>query len=267
MTEKLTFIQISDTHIDARCEMRKGVRPASILSKAVEDINEAFPHAAFVVHTGDVASEATRENYELYQSLIRNLQIPLYHVRGNHDSDAGLFRDMLSEDKDAPLHWNFKSMDWHFIGVDCGSKNMTSPQFMRAEELQWVDQLLSENAPHPTFLFLHSHFHPVKSAFFDGSTMGNSAPFIDLISTHECVQCVAIGHLHHPTLYISTYVALSCPSLYWQFLPNSQSEALDDIPPGYRVFEIDGEGSVFTYIRRLSAVPKSEHTIQLETGR
>ena len=263
MAETLTFIQISDTHIDASCESIAGVRPASILSRAIEDINDSFPHASFVVHTGDVANDGTEADYGLYRTLITSLKAPMHHLRGGHDHDAGLFSNACSEGTSLSLHWNFRLGGWHFVGLDSGAACGDVKHSVSSAEMTWLRQLMLDNPDCPTVLFLHCHFRPANSDFIDAHMMCNADEFLSELSLHKCIRFVAIGHLHHPLLSVSEYAVISAPSLSWQFPPMARSLAYDDVPPGYRVFEIDGAGSVFTFVRRLAAVPRNECPVQL----
>jgi Icc protein len=267
MAEKLTFLQISDTHIEARAEVVGGVKPVSILSRAIADIKDNFSEASFVVHTGDVANSSTEDDYKLYESLVRDLNIPIYHIRGNHDKDARLFSDFFSDGEDEPLHWHFRLANWHFVGSDCAAKCGGSEQHVNAEELTWLNQVLLDNSDCPTVLFLHCHFYPIHSEFLDAFMMCDAGFFASQLAQHECVRYVVVGHLHHATLSISRHVVLSSPALSWQFVPMAPSPAHDDVAPGYRVFEMDGEESALTYVRRLGPVPKNEHPVELHRGR
>lgn len=267
MEDTLTFVQISDTHIDASRETIAGVKPGNNLSRAVQDINDNFSHASFVIHTGDVANNGTAEDYQLYKSLVEDLNIPVHHLRGTHDHDAPLFRDMFLDGKDACLHWNFKSMDWHFVGLDSGCEWEGSRHNIAPEEMTWLHQLLLDNPSCPTVLFVHCHFYPAHSAFIDSHIMGNANELVSELSAHKCIRSVVTGHVHHTVLSFSEYAVISTPSLSWQFVPMAHSLAYDDVPPGYRVFEIDRRSNVFTYVRRLSPTPRNEFPVQLSTDR
>jgi len=266
MQNKFTFIQISDTHINAKRETDWGVKPAVILAEAVKDIKKTFPGASFVVHTGDVGQMGIKDDYDLYKSLVKDLGMPMYHVRGNHDYDSDMFREVIAGKKDGALHWNFNLNNWHFIGLDCDSKDMNSRQKMSTEEMNWLHRLLLDNADCPAFLFLHSHFHPVHSPKLDDLMLENYDQFREILSGHKCIRCVVIGHLHHATAHFSQYVTLSPPSLFWQFMPMVQEIKKDDasVLSGYRVFEIDNSDTICTYIRRLSIPPRNEFPVIID---
>jgi len=83
-SKQFSFVQITDIHLDALEEHR------SFFEKAIREINKINP--AFVIATGDLVLEAeivtisqAKEWYDIYSDSIKNLDMPVFNVLGNHD--------------------------------------------------------------------------------------------------------------------------------------------------------------------------------------
>jgi len=82
--KQFTFVQITDIHLDALEEHR------IFFEDAIREINKINP--AFVIATGDLvyaAESATisqaKEWYNIYSDSIKNLDVPVFNMVGNHD--------------------------------------------------------------------------------------------------------------------------------------------------------------------------------------
>jgi len=97
----------------------------------------------------------------------------------------------------------------------------------------------------------------------------NRWELVDLIRRHPQVRVLSHGHIHMPrSLPIDSAVQLSCPAISWQYHPRGDGQSGDDIlsnsPPAYRVFNIDRDGNLLTWIRRLGATVTEEFRQRIE---
>ncbi len=129
----LRFAHISDTHLTPgdRTEMRmdhysprvlaliNAVRahqpeaashenPAVLASVAtkrlIEEINRLPFPLDFVLHTGDIMTDATADEYEYTKDILRGINYPLYFIPGNHDSSEGIQRVLAGMDAIKPTY-------------------------------------------------------------------------------------------------------------------------------------------------------------------
>lgn len=124
-----SFVQISDTHVNARHSYTSAGSETFI-----EDLNEIFPlKPAFIIPTGDLIEDGTRESYECYKEAITRSPIPIYSVIGNHDlpyPDA-LDKHVYYRDFLGPLYYSFNYGGRHFVILDCMVSDFTT-------QLDWL---------------------------------------------------------------------------------------------------------------------------------
>jgi Icc protein len=245
----LSFIQITDTHVFGDRDELEGVRPAEILARAVQDILDRHPGAAFVVHSGDVGGmEGRAQDYARFGALVRPLPMPFYVVPGNHDQDLDAFRSELVSKNGAQsdVHWSFVKAGWLFVGLD------SSAGELGGDERDWLCGVLDAGQGLPTVLFLHYHVLPVGVRSIDRMMLGDSLALLNLLDDYSQVRLVANGHVHmdHDLEYRGRRFVCT-PSLCFQLDKTVQELAVDPIAPGYRVFHIQEDGTIETFVRRL----------------
>jgi len=126
-SKQFTFVQITDIHLDAVEEHR------IFFEKAIREINKINP--AFVIATGDLvfaAESATisqaKEWYNIYSDLIKNLDVPIFNMVGNHDvvgihykkdisNEPGYNKEMY-RDFFGPAYYSFDWGSCHCIVLD-----------------------------------------------------------------------------------------------------------------------------------------------------
>ena len=105
------FIHITDTHIGSANGNK--YTPA-----VVQDIITNYNDAGFVVHSGDITETGMPQEYEKYLQIMKPLQMPIYHIPGNHESrwtDAGksYFRSYFGS---TYTSWDYQGV--HFVALD-----------------------------------------------------------------------------------------------------------------------------------------------------
>src|SRR5207302_4645423 len=116
----LTFVQISDTHIDFRKEANPDV--VGSLRRAIADIN-ALPQApAFVVHTGDVSHLSKPEEFGKAREVLQEIRVARVHtIPGEHDTiDEGVtgYLKFFDHDGKGKSWYSFDQGGVHFIGLN-----------------------------------------------------------------------------------------------------------------------------------------------------
>lgn len=161
MTNPLSFIHISDTHIGPTPQFKlREVDTYSRTERLVRAI-ETLPFTpSFVIHTGDVVADPDRSSYELAAQLFGRIKVPVRYVAGNHDSSSQLRSalpsaaiERLNEDRDS-LSYAFSHGHHRFITLDA----TVSPPFWGANlsgaQLAFLDAEIAK-APSSLTVFLH----------------------------------------------------------------------------------------------------------------
>ena len=188
------FIHISDTHLPTRIFYPDyGYTTDSLsvndLRAVIDDINLLNPE--FVLLTGDLINEGELENFNNMffmgwaQSLLSELQVPVYLTAGNHDvggwnstpppqgsSRRNWWRYfgwkwLDNPDPNWPLHtqdYSFSYGNVHFIGMEAydNYENWLYPIYGRksftAQQLAWLNTEISLHPQQTKVLFHHYDF-------------------------------------------------------------------------------------------------------------
>ena len=123
----------------------------------IQDVNVLRP--AFILDVGDLilggAAELLPAQWDEYERVVANLQVPLFPVTGNHDiSDATTEKIWL--DRVGPTCYAFSYGNSRFIALN--SEEVGAGQRLSDAQIAWLKaDLQSANAKH-IFLFLHKPY-------------------------------------------------------------------------------------------------------------
>ena len=245
-----TIIQISDTHLMNRDDLEfVHMNPEHSFHAVMEQIQQQYPHADAIIHTGDLAQVPVKETYARYVSYMQHLGIPFYQIPGNHD-DSDYFPFHQSENQAHAIHFG----KWSIILLNSAVHDKTEG-WIEQEQLQQLDQLLS--ILHNQFVIVACHHHPfeMNSKWIDRIKLKNSNSLTDILSQHDHVKAVICGHVHQDSLTEWHNIQfLSTPSTCVQFKPLSENFALDEQAPGFRVLHLKANGELNTQIHRVKKV-------------
>lgn len=248
----LRVAQITDTHLYADPEGRLlGLSTLECLEQVIELAAERQPD--IVVATGDLTHDASQAAYEMVRQCFGRLGVPVYCLPGNHDEAAALHQHMNGDafHSTASLQIN----GWQMAFVD-SSVNGSEGGHLRRQELEMLHTVLSEAPELPALVWLHHQPVNVGSRWLDTMAVDNPADFFDVIDRHPQVRAVVWGHVHQCFEHRRNEVPLlSTPSTCIQFLPGSDDFAIDQVPPGYRWFDLYDDASFTTGVVRLASIP------------
>jgi len=249
------LLQVTDPHLhaDAARTMR-GVNTYDSFLAVLEHV-QRDPHwpPDAIIATGDLVQDESREGYERFRACLGSLGVPVYCIAGNHD-DPALMAEVLSG---APFEiggearlgaWRLVMVDTYVQGEDGGK--------IGARGLAELDARLSTDRDSPTLLCMHHQPIDMGSAWLDGVGLSDAADLLALVEQHQQVRAIVWGHVHQASDRSRGELRLlSAPSTCAQFLPNSDSFALDDSPPGCRWIRLLADGRIETTLDWLP--PKS----------
>lgn len=215
-----TIAQISDTHVAAGTPA--AARRIDDLARTIAAINALRPRPLAVVHTGDVAHDATVEDYRAACTALDRLELPLYAIVGNRDRREPFKRAFAGGGYlDAASPFVQYAVDLgpvRLVAVDTLHDDSGLGGFCRrrAEELA---RLLDARGSQPTLVIAHHPPVEVPSLkarnplqFQDAS---EAAALVEAIGRAPQVLGVVAGHIHrtesvaiaHTTLTTMTSVA------------------------------------------------------------
>lgn len=248
-------VQITDLHlmVDPAAEL-KGVRTRETLEAVLDVLRLDFASAELLIVTGDLAHDELHETYLQLRELLADWLPKLRLVPGNHENRDFMrqaFGDRVTIFEDRNVFVDSIG-GWKLIGLDSQLVGEVRGQLGHAQ-CEWLARELAAQPTCPTGLFLHHPPLKVGTDWLDGIRLEDSEPLLDLLSRHPQVKFVACGHIHHEmTVTERGTLMLTTPATSVQFLPETDRLIPDPIPPGFRVFDLEPDG---TFRSRVVRVP------------
>lgn len=158
MTGTVTFVHITDLHVNAPGTVDPGLRSdtTATLRKVVGIINAMSPLPDFVVASGDITNMGDEASYRHARSILDDIEVPVLHALGNHDTRAGYRKGMLDDDGDAPLTYDRLVAGVHVIVLDSTVAGMIGGR-LGDDQFAFLDAALDR---HPQALKLVVIHHP-----------------------------------------------------------------------------------------------------------
>jgi Icc protein len=247
----LSIAHISDIHLFAAEDHKLLEVPTTASFQAVvQRLKELRSELDLLILTGNLSGDGSLQSYENLQSLLHPLQIPTYWLSGNHDNviamNETLTFGLISRRK------CFQRGGWNFILLDSSVEGYMHG-YLPDKTLDWLDSELKILGDNPTIISLH---HPpllINSQWLDSTKLQNSEAFFAVLDRHPQVKIVLFGHIHQEfqqTRHDVDY--LSAPSTCIQFLSQSQTFAVDQKSPGFRMLKLYPNGTWETAVERVA---------------
>ena len=229
--------QLSDCHIGAAWG---GENPEARLARVVAAAAELQPPVTAVLLSGDLANDATDEQYARLVELLAPLLVPVHVLPGNHDDREALRRHFgAPRGTGTPVQYavdlgalRLVALDTLWPGHDGGR--------LGSEQLEWLDRELGAATETPTLLALHHP--PVLTGLpaFDavGLDAADRQGLEEVVARHPQVQALTAGHVHRAFVgELAGRPVLSVPSTYVQARLDfcSSKLAFGADPPGFAV--------------------------------
>ncbi len=224
------FVQISDPHLGSNSDGRWNnnfvcTMMPDVMGCLRRDLARLKPD--FILATGDLASQPTRDAMFVARDFMDWLGYPYYPMGGNHDFVVEESRDWFREAFHAHLpspemHYSFDHENLHFCVLDPywiwsdGSLHGYSekyvdelmqtvndrPHWMVPEtQLAWLEEDLKRNASKPTIIASHYPAVPIpertlRPGIMNAGELDNGGEVIEVLKRHPQVRAVLSGHFH-----------------------------------------------------------------------
>jgi Icc protein len=247
----LHLVQLTDTHLLAEPDgVMLGIPLRDSLRRVVEAIqHDGAPLPDRVLVTGDLSQDGTPASYAAVGQLLAPLGVPCHGLPGNHDAGPAL-RNALNQPPFRP-DCVVEASGWRVVLLDSTVPGAVHGAFPDAA-LDALDATLSAQPDTPTLLALHHGPFPVGAAWLDPINLRDPDGFRQVITDHPHVRLVLFGHIHQDAgaQWGDTHL-LSGPSTGFQFAPQADTFAVDDVPPGYRRVTLYADGTFETTLHRV----------------
>ena len=249
----LRIVQISDTHLFADPEGELlGVRTRTGTEAVINHVRSEVGTFDLMIISGDLVHEEGAA-YEQLRGLLGDW-LPLCRViPGNHDK-RGSLREAFPESY-SPLQGDVvfeqKLGDWQLIGLDTLMAGHVEGE-IKERQWEWLEGLLTENAEHPTVIFMHHPAVLIGSGWLDQLGLIESERFQQLVKNSPQVKLVSAGHVHQEsTTTIGHATACTLPAASVQFAVGTDEFAVGSESPGYRIIDLEDDGSFVTEVVRV----------------
>lgn len=240
------IVQVTDPHLGTDADYRlAGVDTHATFQSVLRAVKQE--EFELVMVTGDIAAEASIEAYDVFFDMMSGIDSPMVWLPGNHD----LMGAISSLANAVPYVEYYDTDSWRIILLDSVIEHNPNGR-LGAEELSKLRRLLAENTQPHVLVTLHHQPVDVGCAWLDNQKIEDHQEFLDIVESDDRVRAVFWGHVHQEfsTMRDGRLFA-AAPSTCIQFKTNSDDFALDDLYPGYRVFELKDDGTIETEVKRV----------------
>ena len=255
----LLIAQVTDIHLFANpTQELLGLPTAKSFHAVLEQLQKLLPQPDLLLLTGDLSQDETPESYQYLQDRLKPWGIPTYWLPGNHDQPS-VIAQVFNQAPISPKK-SFSAGGWQFLLLSSAVSGSVYGE-LSPESLAWLDLQLQQNREQPTLISFHHPPFSVHSDWLDRISLRNADDLFAVIDRHPQVRLVVFGHIHQEFERSRHGVSyLGCPSTCFQFMPESDTFALDNANPGFRLIKLYADGSFHTQVERV------EYAYQLYTG-
>ncbi len=243
----LRFIHITDTHLlDGADDTFHRINTKQTLQAVLAHCAARYPDADFWLFTGDISQTGAKESYAQFESAIREYDVPVYCVPGNHDTPQ-LLQQVAPE---CPMD-SIRVISLGRFSLVLISTWIANEHHGEISQrcLTQLREHLQNDMDRLNVVVLHHPPVPVNSKWLDELALQNNADFVQILDNHPGEVLVLFGHVHQSVdQQLNRLRFLSTPSTCHQFKPNAPVHLPDPLPPAYRFVELDTSGSINTRI-------------------
>lgn len=207
MTDQLTFIHLSDIHLNPASSKNiynMGINREEKFTAVLQDIKQRKLNPDFFIISGDLIHEGTSADYRMLRKRIEEKEkefgVPFFVCLGNHDEREAFWQGYQGEEN--------RKDEYYYTATVHGLRLIfLDSKFERKEEgvispeqLDWLKNELDTPCPGGTLIILH---HPLMCTPFDFmaySILQNTDDLMRVIDGKD-VLAVLSGHVHFTADY------------------------------------------------------------------
>jgi len=250
----LRIVQITDLHLKTEPSRLWGADVDAGLNAVLSHIRDRAPPPDFIIATGDLVGDEP-DAYRRLRAMLEPLGVPVYCLPGNHDFPAAMGRAL----RGGPLRWERHLVfgNWQLVLLDSSFPNSPVGHLAR-RELALLDTALAVHPDLHALVCLHHNPLPVGTVWLDTMTVVNGAALFAVLERYPRVRAVVWGHIHAEFAGLRGDIRLfAAPATSVQFKPNTPEPEVDELPPGYRWFELYPDGTLQTGVERVEPAMRS----------
>ncbi|TWU06735.1 3',5'-cyclic adenosine monophosphate phosphodiesterase CpdA [Symmachiella macrocystis] len=247
------ILQLSDFHLlKNHADELRGVPTADCLTDLLTLVRANYSAADLFVLSGDIAAYGDVEAYHQTRELLADLLPRCVMIPGNHD-ETDLMRQAFPETiagSPGPVTFSCDVAGWRMIGLDSHVAGAVHGELC-GDQLQWLADEFSQHRDQATLLFMHHPPISVESTWLDRIMLRNANDLTKVLHAAPQVRGIFCGHVHQE--FSGSFGAIpvhTTPATAIQFAPHTEELQFDNVPPGFRVIELDGD-KFHTHIVRL----------------
>lgn len=223
------FVHISDCHLGSRTDGEWNnhficTMMPDVMSCLRRDLGKLRPD--FILATGDIASEQTKDAMFAARDLMDSLGLPYYPMGGNHDfafeDSREWFLAAFETHLPAPdTVYSFTHKNLHFCVLDAWWKWVDGSLFPYSEnrdatgsnltlndawalpphQFAWLEDDLERNGDTATVIAIHCPVTPIpdrlrRPEMKDGGSLANGPLLVEFLQRFPSVKAIFSGHVH-----------------------------------------------------------------------
>ena len=223
------FVHMTDPHLASRVDGEWNNKfLCTMMPEVVACLRKDLPKLApdFILATGDIVSQQTREAMFEARDLMDSLGIPYYPMGGNHDfvleeSRAWFLEAYAHRLPEPRTYYSFTHKNLHFCVLDawwrwrdgslapvCESAadptipwSVMGPWGIPDDQLAWLDRDLAAHAGFPTIVSNHYPAIPIpdrlqREGLRDAGHLDNGDRLVEIARSHPQVKAFFSGNIH-----------------------------------------------------------------------
>ncbi len=210
---QIKIAQLSDLHfLEEKTSLMQGSNPYNNLNSIVKNISPNEYDYMFL--SGDISENGCTRSYELLQSILDGIQIPIYCIPGNHDNKDNML-SVLSNSSHIKICDRLSFSGWDILFLDTTVANETFG-LLSKESLEKLRFNIEKSDAANICIVMHHHPYETGVARFDRVNLRNLADFQNIIQNTK-VRLVTFGHVHnYYSMTLNSILYESAPAVSFQ---------------------------------------------------
>lgn len=248
--QKIRVLQITDMHLFADNDgTLLGLNTQASFDAVIDMVIQEDSFPDLILLTGDLSHDGSSQSYQKIAKSMALFSCPIYWIPGNHDTLTAMKQVLpatqLKNEREIFLD------QWQLILLDSLTEGKVEGEFNQ-HELFFLETCLTKQSTDNAMIVLHHHPIPIGCKWLEPLGLKNHHEFFEIVNAYPQVKVILWGHIHQLFDEVKNNIRyLATPSTCIQFLPKSDTFALDKKHPGYRWLDLYSDGTFKTDIKRL----------------